>query len=324
MWLGHAPAAATRYPTRAAPQPPAHTCAHHTTLRSRSPLPVPPPRRIIGSIFWLIGSFIHLFASLGQALAVAVNGVRPSPAKWLIFGAVMQLIGTLLILIGSCVVGGSTLSSVSAGAILMFIGFSMWALNVLIALGVNWTVASMAAAFPLPRQRQYAWSAFTSTMFLLVQTLLYVVGSVALIVRDPAGLWLAAGLYFLVGSIYGTWGWMGQMRGGFGYYTPVMGLMNAGLVGTGAGVGAGVATGAATGAVAGAGTAAAVHHHEQQHAGMGMGAAPGATGMGAGPGMMKSGSGLGSGVGSGVGPGMAGAGPGTATTATAAPAARVV
>jgi osmotically inducible lipoprotein OsmB len=234
--------------------------------------------RIIGSAFWVLGAFLYLLWALGHAAAVTISNVRPGAAKWVVIGAVAQFIGFILVFIGACVFSGGDLDTVSAGAILFMIGFSLYTLHVLIMLGVAWTNATLAAIFTDPRQRNYAWVHKTSHVPLLIQSLFYLIGSITLVVRDPQGLWLGGGILFIVASVYGFWGWLGQMRAGYTFYAPTLMYMTPAYMGqgfmpgaaTGAavggatgmaaakGMGGGAATGAGTGAATGAATSAAM------------------------------------------------------------------
>lgn len=68
---------------------------------------------------------------------------------------------------------------------LLLIGFTIWGHAVLIQFGVSYVISTVAVLMPDFRQRQYAWSAITSLLFLLVQFILYNLASVLLVVRDP-------------------------------------------------------------------------------------------------------------------------------------------
>lgn len=60
----------------------------------------------------------------------------PGISRWAVAGAALQLLATCLVLIGSALWAGDTWTLVSAGAIVLCIGFTLWGLAMLIALGV--------------------------------------------------------------------------------------------------------------------------------------------------------------------------------------------
>ncbi len=119
-------------------------------------------------------------------------------------------------------------------------------------------VSTVVAVMPDYRQRQHAWSGTTSLVFLLVSFLLFNLATVLLVVRDPPGIWLTAGLLYLIASIYGLVGWAIAIHGVLGFFTPLWGFVSTAAMTSGAlaGVGLGAAAGVPAGAALGAGMAA--------------------------------------------------------------------
>ena len=217
----------------------------------------------------------------------------------MVLSAWLQFIATILVLIGSAIFSSGTLNGVSAGAIVLLTGFTMWGHAILIAFGISYIVSTVVVLMPDVLQRQYAWSGIVATLFLLVQFILLNLGSVLLVVRDPPGVWLTAGLLYLIGSIYGLVGWAISHHGAYGYFTPILGFVtgalatSTALAGLGVGAGLGAATGAGLGAGAtmagkgvpgGYGTTGAVPGTTMGTSGAMPGTTMGTTGMSVGPG----------------------------------------
>lgn len=213
---------------------------------------------IIAAIFWVLGAMLHMITAFGQAALVTVQGKRPGVAFWTIVGAALQLVGTIFVLIGACVLAGSTAGTVSAGAILLLIGFTLWAHGIIAAFGVAFVVASMAPVMNDFRQRQYSWNGLVSILLILVQFILISLGCVLLIVRDPPGIWMTCALLWTVACVYGLFGWLLNIRGTWGFFTPILGFGTAAYATSGTLAGAGMGAGAgAAAAKSGAGMSAA-------------------------------------------------------------------
>jgi hypothetical protein len=255
---------------------------------------------IIAACFWIFGALTHLLVTMGQVALVKIAGTTPGIGRWALGAAWLQLLAAVTVLIGSAVFSGGSLSAASAGAILLLIGFTIWGHAILISFGISYIAATVVTLMPDVAHRRYAWSGITATLFLLVEVILLNLASILLVVRDPPGIWLTAGLLYLVAALYGLVGWSVSSRGSYGYFSPILGFTTAAYMTTGALGGTGLLAGAAGGALA----AKAVG------GGPGVGASSGAA-----PGMpAAAGAGLGAGLesrpGSGVVPvggGMAGA-----------------
>lgn len=110
--IGDASAARTTHPAHSRSKLLMHSI--HLLL---SPLPLGVYRRIIASCFWILAALGHLLHAFGTAAAVTVAGKRPGIAAWTLVAAWMQLIATVIVLIGACIFAGGTLGAVSAGAV---------------------------------------------------------------------------------------------------------------------------------------------------------------------------------------------------------------
>lgn len=211
---------------------------------------------ITASCFWIVGALLSLLTAYVQAAVVTVAGVpRPRLASWLLISAWLQLIAVVLVLVGSAIFGGGSLDDASAGAIVMLLGFTMWGHAVLISYGVSYVVSTTVAFMTSPLERSYAWTSIASLIFVLVQLVLLNLATVLLVVRDPPGMWLTAGLLHLVASVYGLAGWATAIRSSTAFFAPVvLGFATStALLAPVGGVGAGAALGttAAGGAVMG-------------------------------------------------------------------------
>lgn len=153
----------------------------------------------------------------------------PGLAKWYIFASLLLLTGYISVFIGSCIFSGGSLSATGAGAILILIGFVLVTLAILILFAIAYIVSTVVTWMASYRERLYTWHNATSLLPLVVQYLLFNVASVALVVRDPPGIWLVAGLLFLVGSVYGIFGWLLNMIGSRHYFAPVLGYATSGV-----------------------------------------------------------------------------------------------
>jgi hypothetical protein len=287
------------------------------------PPSAPPPRRIIASIFFVLGAFVHLLVAHAQAALVTITGqARPGLAMWTIFSAWTQLFGTILVLIGSIVFSGGSLGAVGAGAVLHLIGFTMWGIAILIAFGIAFVVSTTVAIMPAYGERIYAWSNIVALVFLLLNVILLNLGAVLLTVRDPPGIWLTAGLLYLIAAVYGTIGWFTATRGSYGYFTPILGYATAAAMTSGA-LGAGALGAGALGAGAGLGAGAAMAGKPYSSAGvpgttMGGAAVPGTMAGAVGPtmGATTPGMGMATTPAMATTPGMGGVGTSAATTPT--------
>lgn len=84
---------------------------------------------IIGSAFWVIGALLHLIGAYAEVAAVKLTlGLRAAPGvvRLITGGAWFQLIGTVIILVGSAVFAAADLGGTSGGSILWMIGFAFW------------------------------------------------------------------------------------------------------------------------------------------------------------------------------------------------------
>jgi hypothetical protein len=229
---------------------------------------LPPYARVIAACFWVVGALVYLLSSYAHAAAVMIEGRRPGLALVAIGAAWLQLVATVILLIGAAVLVGGGLNNVGAGAVLFLIGFTLWTIALLSFFTVAFVISTVAPLMPLPLMRQFAWGSATSTLVLVTGMILYNVASISLVARDPPGLMLVAAIIYVIGSVYLLFGALLSMRDNATMYTP---FWNAARLYPGVGAGAAaLATGAALGAGAGAGM------------GAGMGAA---TAKGMGPGV---------------------------------------
>jgi hypothetical protein len=102
----------------------------------------------------------------------------PLLGSYLILSAWLQFIGTALVLIGSAIFFGNNLDTTSAGAILWFIGFGIWALASFIIYSVNQMVNGMTVIMPSMSQRYMSWHASMSTLAVTIALIFFVLGSV--------------------------------------------------------------------------------------------------------------------------------------------------
>lgn len=136
---------------------------------------------IIASIFFVLGSLVHLANAFAQAAIVTLNNKRPGIAKWAIVAAIVQLIATTIILIGSCVWSGSSLNSWSAGAMLLLIGYTLWGHALVAAFSIAYVVSTVVPMMPDYKQRRYAWASVTSTLVLVVSMILMNIACILLV-----------------------------------------------------------------------------------------------------------------------------------------------
>jgi hypothetical protein len=129
--------------------PPRWWVLHSSPSPSRVPHLQTLSRRIIAACLFVLGSVIHLLATLAMGALVRVENRLPGLARWLIFGAWLQLIATITLLVGVVIFSNAdSLSSVSTGAILQLIAFVLWAHSALIAFGVAHVVSTVVTWMP--------------------------------------------------------------------------------------------------------------------------------------------------------------------------------
>lgn len=122
---------------------------------------------------------MHLGNAFAQAAIVTINQKRPGIATWAILAAWVQIVATILVLIGSCVWAGGSLDSWAAGvrtpestpriclpyalaaltassqhttlslqAILLLIGFTLWGHALLAAFSISYVVSTVVPLMP--------------------------------------------------------------------------------------------------------------------------------------------------------------------------------
>lgn len=117
---------------------------------------------IIASALWVIAGILHIIAAFAEirALRAAVGnnmGLISFVPRYILFWAVFTFLGSLLILIGSCIWIGKSFDDLSAGSILWLIGFFLWAMGVAYELSLAMAASSMAPLMADMRQRRRAW-----------------------------------------------------------------------------------------------------------------------------------------------------------------------
>lgn len=160
----------------------------------------------------------------------------PGVARWAVTAAVLQLLATILILVGSAVWSEDNLDGVSAGAIVLLTGFTLWMASILISLATHVAVSTVLHHVSSFSSRKHAWSELASSTFLLVAFTLYLLASIALVVRDALGAYLLSAILYIVGSVYALAGWAAAMRGAAAFTHPLYGYTTAAYA-TGAGGG---------------------------------------------------------------------------------------
>jgi hypothetical protein len=137
-------------------------------------------------VLWVIASLLHLLGAFVETAALAVTP-RPAVARWLISSAFLQLVGTILVLVGSAVFTGDNLSDAGAGAIIWLIGFTLWMFASLMEFGVALMVATAVVLMPTMLHRNRAWHGLLSSLLLLISLIFFALGSILFIARDPPG-----------------------------------------------------------------------------------------------------------------------------------------
>ena len=202
---------------------------------------------IIGSCFWILASLVMLSSAYIQAAIVTI-GARPGLATLSIMAAWIQLISTILILIGSAIMTGGTLSTAGSGAIVLLCGFVLWTMAVLFNFAVSYVISTVVALMTTPFQKQYTWGSTTSLVVMLIALILYIVGTIALVCRDPPGFFYIGAIIHLIASTYMVFGTYILSSESYGNYTSIMSFATAIPIATT--VGAGALAGGAMGATA--------------------------------------------------------------------------
>jgi hypothetical protein len=182
---------------------------------------------IVAACAWLVGAVLHLLTAHAQVAIVTVAGVpRPGLASWLLVSSWVQLISVLLLLIGSAIMVGGGTTNASGGAILLLAGFVLWGTATLALFGTSFVISTTVVGMETPTQKQFAWGSTTATLVNAVALLLLVVGSVALVVRDPPGLYYTGAVLYIVGASYLVFGTHMLSRETSQFFTPVLGFVS--------------------------------------------------------------------------------------------------
>jgi hypothetical protein len=230
---------------------------------------------IIASAVWILASLVALASAYAQAAVVSVAGRRPGLAVLSLGAAWTAAIAPVLLLVGSAIMCGTGLDNASGGAIVILAGFILWMGAFLFVFAVNFVVSTVLTWLPAPAPRQYVWGATTSTLVVIIGFILYVVGSVAWVVRDPPGLFLTGSIVHVVASVYALFGFWLLARETVAFYTPLWGFAASAPMMSGAAAGGAVAGSAAGTAVGVGGTGK--EPAAAPTAGTGVGAAPALT-----------------------------------------------
>lgn len=84
-------------------------------------------------------------------------------------------------------------------------------------------IASTAVAIMItPSQKLYSWGSTTAFIVLIVANVLYIVGTIAMVVRDPPGLFYIGAIIHLIASTYMVFGSYLLSRESYGNFTPIL------------------------------------------------------------------------------------------------------
>jgi hypothetical protein len=188
---------------------------------------------IIGSAIWVGAGFLHVIAAMAEVSALRVamgknnmpllNGVPRYIHSW----AWLTLLGSLLLLIGSCIFIGKSFDDVSAGSIIWMIGFTLWFIGISYELSLALMAQSMAPMMWDMRQRYRAWRGARGALVLLVATIFFMLGSLLYIVIRPPGSWLLGGLLWLVASSFFFLGQCSLAFMRWQYHVPILTMLAA-------------------------------------------------------------------------------------------------
>lgn len=174
---------------------------------------------VAGAGLFVLASLVGLAAAYAEAALVRVGTRTPGLARILILSAWLELLGSIVLLVGSAFYLASrdepNEDQASAGTILWLIGSFIFLVGILLQTIMALIVAAVTALMAEMLHRQRAWFSIAATIMSMVGWVIFTVGAAAMVVMRGPGfllfgslLWLAAsGLWVVAGltRMFGTW-----------------------------------------------------------------------------------------------------------------------